>query len=83
MRKITIGLQFPEERAAEEKEEHKTKMKRAVSHEGFLTKPLRHRRFWFSEEQRNLKLCRAERNETPRDREMEALTSRVKNQSLT
>ena len=54
MRKITIGLQFPEERAAEEKEEHKTKMKRAVSHEGFLTKPWRHRRFWFSEEQRIL-----------------------------
>jgi hypothetical protein len=35
MRKITIGLQFPEERAAEEKEEHKTKMKRAMSREGF------------------------------------------------
>ena len=77
MRKITIGLQFPEERAAEEKEEHKTKMKRAVSHEGFLTKPLRHRRFgslksretWSSAERREMKLRRTEKLETLPSRE--------------
>ena len=71
MRKIARRLHFPEE-AAEDKKENKTE-KTAVSHEGFLNQTLETSPFWFSEEQRNLKLCR----------EMEALTSRVKNQSLT
>ena len=44
MRKIARRLHFPEEEAAEDKKENKTE-KTAVSHEGFLTKPLRHRRF--------------------------------------
>ena len=81
MRKIARRLHFPEA-AAEDKKENKTE-KTAVSHEGFLNQTLETSPFWFSEEQRNLKLCRAERNETPRNREMEALRSRVKNQSLT
>ena len=59
MRKIARRLHFPEA-AAEDKKENKTE-KTAVSHEGFLNQTLETSPFWFSEEQRNLKLRRTEK----------------------